>query len=156
MGLEMLKNLHHRGIEISWLEKGSQILRLMIPNREAGIRARIVVTERGARWAANLMIFAIGVRPETSLAKDAGLALNVRGGMIVSNEMRTSDPLIWAVGDAIERVRAGDDRASRGPCEPPRARDRRIDHRSVVAVSRRTGNEHRGRARNGDRVDGYE
>lgn len=45
---------------------------------------------------------AIGVRPETSLARQAGLALGKRGGISVDDHMRTSDPHIYAVGDAVE------------------------------------------------------
>ena len=45
---------------------------------------------------------AIGVRPETHLAKEAGLDLGSRGGIKVDPSMRTSDPSIWAVGDAVE------------------------------------------------------
>jgi rhodanese-related sulfurtransferase len=62
----------------------------------------MVVAESGARLAADLVILAIGVRPENGLAKDAGLQIGPRGGIIVDAQMRTSDPNIWAVGDAIE------------------------------------------------------
>jgi rhodanese-related sulfurtransferase len=49
-----------------------------------------------------MVILAIGVRPETALAKQAGLELGARGGIRVDAHMRTSDPHIWAVGDAVE------------------------------------------------------
>jgi rhodanese-related sulfurtransferase len=49
-----------------------------------------------------LVILAIGVRPETMLAKDAGLEIGPRGGIVVDAQMRTADPNIWAVGDVIE------------------------------------------------------
>ncbi len=48
------------------------------------------------------MILALGVRPETALAKAAGLALGERGGIRVDEQMRTSEPDIFAVGDAVE------------------------------------------------------
>jgi rhodanese-related sulfurtransferase len=53
---------------------------------------------------ADLVILAMGVRPETGLAKAAGLDLGERGGIKVDTQMRTSDPLIWAVGDAVEKT----------------------------------------------------
>jgi rhodanese-related sulfurtransferase len=51
---------------------------------------------------ADLVILAIGVRPETTLAKDAGLEIGPRGGIVVDAQMRTHDPKIWAVGDVVE------------------------------------------------------
>jgi rhodanese-related sulfurtransferase len=65
----------------------------------SGLAAR---TESGARLSADLAILAIGVRPETGLARAAGLDLGPRGGIVVDAQMRTSDPSIWAVGDAVE------------------------------------------------------
>jgi rhodanese-related sulfurtransferase len=62
----------------------------------------VVVAESGARLPADLVILAIGVRPETALAKDAGLEIGPRGGIVVDAQMRTTDPRIWAVGDVIE------------------------------------------------------
>ena len=60
----------------------------------------MVAAESGARLPADLVILAIGVRPEIALAKEAGLAIGARGGIVVDAQMRTSDPNIWAVGDA--------------------------------------------------------
>jgi rhodanese-related sulfurtransferase len=62
----------------------------------------IVVAESGTRLPADLVILAIGVRPETTLARQAGVQLGPRGGIVVDRTMRTSDPRIWAVGDAVE------------------------------------------------------
>jgi NADPH-dependent 2,4-dienoyl-CoA reductase/sulfur reductase-like enzyme len=61
-----------------------------------------VGAESGARFPADLVILAIGVRPETELARAAGLEIGARGGIAVDAQMRTSDPRIWAVGDAVE------------------------------------------------------
>jgi rhodanese-related sulfurtransferase len=61
-----------------------------------------VVAESGARLMADLVILAIGVRPETRLAEQTGLAIGARGGIVVDEQMRTSDPHVWAVGDAVE------------------------------------------------------
>ena len=61
-----------------------------------------VTLKSGAKVEAGLVILAIGVRPNSALAKDAGLSLNQRGGIIVDNHMRTDDEHIYAVGDVIE------------------------------------------------------
>jgi rhodanese-related sulfurtransferase len=64
--------------------------------------ALTVRTSGGAAIEADLVILAIGVRPEVTLARDAGLALGKLGGVRVDEQMRTSDPAIWAVGDMVE------------------------------------------------------
>ena len=127
IGLEMAENLVRRGLETTVLEKLPQVMPPLDPEvahtvaehlREHGMVLRlddglagfeagaagevVVVTEAGARLATDLVILAIGVRPETGLARDAGLPLGARGGIVVDAEMRTADPAIWAVGDAIE------------------------------------------------------
>jgi NADPH-dependent 2,4-dienoyl-CoA reductase/sulfur reductase-like enzyme/rhodanese-related sulfurtransferase len=126
IGLEMAENLVHRGIAVTILEKLAQVMPPLDAEMAAPVmehlRARgvalhlgdglaaieeeggrlVVVAESGARLAADLVILAIGVRPETKLARDAGLAIGARGGIAVDEQMRTSDPAIWAVGDAVE------------------------------------------------------
>jgi len=61
-----------------------------------------VLTESGKKHVADIVILAIGVKPETELAKMAGIELGKRGGIRVDDHMRTSNPDIFAVGDAIE------------------------------------------------------
>jgi NADPH-dependent 2,4-dienoyl-CoA reductase/sulfur reductase-like enzyme/rhodanese-related sulfurtransferase len=127
IGLEMVENLIHRGLAVTVLEKLPQVMPPLDPEMAVPIKehlatkgvtlhlgeglARIdenpgggltVVGEHGARLPADLVILAIGVRPETALARDAGLAIGSRGGIVVDAQMRTSDPNIWAVGDAVE------------------------------------------------------
>jgi NADPH-dependent 2,4-dienoyl-CoA reductase/sulfur reductase-like enzyme/rhodanese-related sulfurtransferase len=127
IGLEMAENLAARGLRTTVLEKLDQVMPPLDPEMahvvaehlrardvvlhlgdglarfEAGTGGEVIaVTEAGARLGADLVILAIGVRPETGLAQAAGLALGERGGIVVDAEMRTADPHIWAVGDAIE------------------------------------------------------
>jgi NADPH-dependent 2,4-dienoyl-CoA reductase/sulfur reductase-like enzyme/rhodanese-related sulfurtransferase len=127
IGLEMMENLHQRGLAVTILEKLPQLMppldpEMAVPLREhvlaQGVRLRlgdglasieageggglIVAAESGARLPADLVILAIGVRPETALATAAGLPLGSRGGIVVDAQMRTADPCIWAVGDAVE------------------------------------------------------
>jgi NADPH-dependent 2,4-dienoyl-CoA reductase/sulfur reductase-like enzyme/rhodanese-related sulfurtransferase len=61
-----------------------------------------VLTSSGKSHPADIVILAIGVRPETALAKMAGIEIGRRGGIRVDEQMRTSDPDIFAVGDAVE------------------------------------------------------
>jgi NADPH-dependent 2,4-dienoyl-CoA reductase/sulfur reductase-like enzyme/rhodanese-related sulfurtransferase len=127
IGLEMVENLLQRELVVTVLEKLPQVMppldpemalplsehliakgvKLQLGDGLASIEARdggglIVVAESGARLPADLVILAIGVRPETTLAKAAGLPLGPRGGIVVDAQMRTADPHIWAVGDAVE------------------------------------------------------
>jgi len=126
IGLEMAENLVHRGLDVTILEKLPQVMppldpemaapvadhlrskgvTLVLGDGLAGIESRgsalAVMTEAGSELAADLVILAIGVRPETALARDAGLPIGPRGGIIVDAQMRTADPHIWSVGDAIE------------------------------------------------------
>lgn len=127
IGLEMVENLIHRGLEVTLLEKLPQVMPPLDPEmaepvmahlRSKGVAlqlgdglARIddgpggqlaVVAESGTSIPADLVILALGVRPETGLAQAAGLALGARGGIVVDRQMRTSDPHIWAVGDVVE------------------------------------------------------
>jgi len=127
IGLEMVENLIHRELAVAILEKLPQVMppldaEMAVPLMEhlaakgvqlqlgdglARIEERdggglVVVAESGARLPADLVILAIGVRPETMLAKDAGLEIGPRGGIVVDAQMRTSDSNIWAVGDAVE------------------------------------------------------
>ena len=115
IGLEMVENLIHRELSVTILEKLPQVMppldpEMAVPLMEhlaaKGVRlhlgdglARIeeragaglvVVAESGARLPADFVILAIGVRPETMLAKDAGLDIGPRGGIVVDAQMRTS------------------------------------------------------------------
>lgn len=127
IGLEMAENLAHRGLAVTVLEKLPQVMPPLDAEiahavaehlRERGVTLHLgdglagfaagpggaldVRTESGARLPTDLVILSIGVRPETMLAHDAGLALGARGGIVVDAEMRTQDPHVWAVGDAVE------------------------------------------------------
>jgi NADPH-dependent 2,4-dienoyl-CoA reductase/sulfur reductase-like enzyme len=127
IGLEMVENLVERGLQVTVLEMLKQVMPPMDPEMaepiqqrleerrvkvalgdsvtefEAGERGRLVVrTKSGTAYEGDIVILAIGVRPETALAKAAGLSIGERGGIRVDGAMRTSDPRIWAVGDAVE------------------------------------------------------
>ncbi len=123
IGLEMAENLVHRGLEVSLVEMLPQVMppfdpemaspiaermtregvRLLLGQALASVESDLTVrTREGLAVPADLVILALGVRPETALARAAGLELGERGGIRVDDQMRTSDPHIWAVGDAVE------------------------------------------------------
>ena len=127
IGLEMAENLIHLGFEVTVLQRGPQILGPLDPEfavtveefiKARGVQLELndgaaafeqldngainVKTDSGKNHAADIVILAIGVRPETALAKTAELEIGSRGGIRVDDQMRTSDPDILAVGDAIE------------------------------------------------------
>jgi len=95
IAIPLMEHLESKGVR---LHLGDGLLRI----EDDGDGGLIVIAESGARLAADLVILAIGVRPETALAKDAGLRIGPRGGVVADAQMRTSDPHIWAVGDAVE------------------------------------------------------
>lgn len=127
IGLEMAENLANRGIKITIVEMMNQLMppldtemaeyvhehlyacgvRLHMGDGIAGFelsdRGDLVVrTQAGAAIESDLVVLAMGVRPETKLAREAGLEIGERGGIRVDAQMLTSDPRIWAVGDAVE------------------------------------------------------
>lgn len=126
VGLEMAENFTRLGLDVTVVEMLPQVMppidaEMVSPVQEhliaQGVKLALgaavagfarkegrleVQTKDGATYLADIVILAIGVRPETTLAKAAGLTLGERGGIRVDEQMRTSDPHIWAVGDAVE------------------------------------------------------
>jgi len=127
IGLEMAENLVHRGLEVRLVEMLDQVMtpldpecarlverhlekhgvRLALNDAVAGFKQTAsgsleVLTKSGKAHPADIVILAIGVRPETELAKVAGIEIGQLGGIRVDEHMRTSDPDIFAVGDAVE------------------------------------------------------
>jgi len=127
IGLEMAENLIHRGLEVTVVEMLDQVMAPLDPEcarlverhlEKHGVRLALndgvsgfkqtatgsleVLTKSGKVHPADVVILAIGVRPETSLAKMAGIEIGQRGGIRVDEQMHTSDPDIFAVGDAVE------------------------------------------------------
>ncbi|MGB9860016.1 MAG: FAD-dependent oxidoreductase [Moorellaceae bacterium] len=97
MAALVAQHLRAKGVE---LHLGCKVLRL--EGDEEG-RVRAVVTEQG-ELPADLVIVAVGVRPNTALARDAGLSLGVTGGIVVNQYLETDDPDILAGGDCVENL----------------------------------------------------
>ncbi|SEF51798.1 NADPH-dependent 2,4-dienoyl-CoA reductase, sulfur reductase [Caloramator fervidus] len=125
IGVEMAENLKDAGLEVTLVEAMDQILgpfdiemaRILEKHmNDNGVEVITsdavekfdkegeldVVLKSGRVLKADMVILAIGVRPEVKLAKEAGLEIGERGGIRVDEYLRTSDPYIYAVGDAIE------------------------------------------------------
>ena len=126
IGLEMAENLHKRGIHVSIVEAQNQVMapidfemaQMLHENIDMngvelclgdGVSSftrkenRILINLASGRTiAADMVLLSIGVRPNSQLAKEAGLSLNEKGGIKTDKTLRTPDPHIWAVGDVIE------------------------------------------------------
>jgi NADPH-dependent 2,4-dienoyl-CoA reductase/sulfur reductase-like enzyme/rhodanese-related sulfurtransferase len=84
------------------LHLGDSVAAFEAPRSGETARASVVVLNSGKRVEADTVVLGLGVRPETSLARHAGLELGALGGVRVNEHMQTSDPRIYAVGDAVE------------------------------------------------------
>lgn len=126
IGLEVAENLVDRGIEVVLVEFADQVMApfdkdmaKLIENHlvDKGVdlnlglgvskfinNGKTVILSDGREVETDMSLLSIGVRANTGLAKDAGLELNQRGGVVVDEFMKTSDPNIYAVGDMIEVV----------------------------------------------------
>ncbi|PWM46690.1 MAG: pyridine nucleotide-disulfide oxidoreductase [Clostridiales bacterium] len=125
IGVEMAENLCNAGLKVTLVEMQDQVIApldfdmasdvhrhieskgvaLMLGNAVRSIHETNIglqVALNSGEIQADILILAIGVRPESNLAREAGLTLNSTGAIIVSEDMLTSDPDIYAVGDAVE------------------------------------------------------
>lgn len=150
IGLEMAENLVHRGIETTLVERNPQVLtpwdaemvspiaeelvnknvRLLLGDEvvafeELGSGLRIT-TKQGKTIEADFAVLSIGVRPENTLAVDAGLEVAERGGIVVNERMQTSDPDIFAVGDAVQVTHRVTGQPTQIPLAGPANRQGRI------------------------------
>jgi NADPH-dependent 2,4-dienoyl-CoA reductase/sulfur reductase-like enzyme/rhodanese-related sulfurtransferase len=131
IGLEMAEQLRRRGLEVAVAEVLPQVMTPLDPEMAAWLHqelaangvelhlgdgvaafeaprpgedslASTVVLRSGARLPADVVILGLGVKPDVALAREAGLEIGALGGIRVDAGMRTSDPRVWAVGDAVE------------------------------------------------------
>ena len=126
IGLELAENLREQGLETAIIQRPKQLLNTMDADMAAFVHDRLrargvrlllgrsvtgfeeaadgvrVLIRDEAPYAADMVILAIGVSPETGLAKAAGLALGVRDSILVNDRMETSAPDVYAVGDAVQ------------------------------------------------------
>ena len=127
IGLEAVENLRHRGVQVTLVELLPQVLPTLDPEMavllqrellangvslclgaavegfERSAKGELTVRLRGgAALATDLVVLSVGVRPNSALAQAAGLAVGDRGGIVTDGQMRTDDPDIYAVGDAVQ------------------------------------------------------
>jgi NADPH-dependent 2,4-dienoyl-CoA reductase/sulfur reductase-like enzyme/rhodanese-related sulfurtransferase/TusA-related sulfurtransferase len=127
IGLEMAENLKKRGIRVKIVEMLDQVLAPLdkeiaqfvhqelilngvclqlgdaVDSFECDVdKCNYVIPRSGKRIKTDMIIMAIGVKPENKLAVESGLEIGPKGHIIVDNHMRTSDPSIYAVGDAVQ------------------------------------------------------
>lgn len=125
IGLEMAENLRHKGLDVHLVEAADQVMTALDPEMATLIAAELkkngvklslgtaiqgfadagktVVLADGSRIATDLTVLAIGVRPESWLIKDAGLAVNERGAIVIDDQFRVAGAEdIYAIGDAVE------------------------------------------------------
>ncbi|MFP4571671.1 MAG: FAD-dependent oxidoreductase [Desulfobacterales bacterium] len=126
IGLEMVENLVFRGVDVTVIEKMNQVMPPLDYEMASLVHAHLsekkveccfndgvfslektgdalmVKTESGASVKCDMVVLSIGVLPETGLAQKTGLKIGETGGIEVDETMRTSDPYIYAVGDAVE------------------------------------------------------
>ena len=121
IGVEMAENLVEAGLKVAIVELADHLIApldfdmaadvhryikskgidLHLNNGVKAIHGNTVVLQNG-EIAADMIIMSVGVRPETAIAKDAGIELNQRGSIVVNNKMQTNLPNIYAVGDGVE------------------------------------------------------
>lgn len=126
ISLELAENLRGQGMEVTIVQRPKQLMNPFDPDmasfihaemRKHGVRLALGHTVEGfeekaggvdvllkdeAPLHADMVVLAIGVTPDTQLAKDAGLALGLKGSIVVNDRMETSEPDIYAVGDAVQ------------------------------------------------------
>ena len=126
IGLEMAENLHEAGVRVDVVEMADQVMAPLdysmaaivhqhltdkgvclqlkdgVSRFEETASGILVSLRSGKQIEADMVLLSIGVRPETKLAKEAGLALGTLGGIAVNEYMQTSSPDIYALGDAVE------------------------------------------------------
>ena len=123
IGLEMAENLRKRGLNVTIVEKAPHVLPPLDEEMAAFVQAellkngiqvvtsqsatrfedkgKVIVLENGQKIASDVTILSVGVQPENALAQVAGIELGLRGGILVNERYETSQPDIYAVGDAI-------------------------------------------------------
>ncbi|WP_410499454.1 FAD-dependent oxidoreductase [Chitinibacter sp. S2-10] len=149
IGLETVEALRQRGLNASLIERNTQVLTPL----DAEMTAPLVRTlkahgvelllgeslqsvdggerltlnlESGRQLVTDLVVLAIGVNPENQLARDAGLEIGITGGVYVDKQQHTSDPAIYAVGDAVEVRHVVNGKAVLLPLAGPANRQGRI------------------------------
>lgn len=156
IGLEMAENLHDLGINIAVVEMANQVMAPLDYSMAAIVHQQLIDKKidlrledgvsrfeetsegilvhlrSGKQIATDLVILSIGIRPETRLAKEAGLAIGSLGGITVNDYMQTSDPNIYALGDTVEVINSVTSKPALIPLAGPANKQGRIVADNIV------------------------
>jgi NADPH-dependent 2,4-dienoyl-CoA reductase/sulfur reductase-like enzyme/rhodanese-related sulfurtransferase len=161
IGLEMAEAFRKRGLETTVVELLPSVMAVMDPElggmvaaeltrngvsvvTGAAVKAvdasgRMVELGDGRKIPADLVLFSVGVRPELSLAKAAGLEIGPSGGLLVDDHLRTSDPDVFAAGDMVEVTHRVSGRKVRVPLAGPANRQGRVAASNALGLPMRYG-----------------
>ena len=161
IGLEMAENLSHLGLDVTIIQRPAQVLNSSDPEIACQLQNRLeengikVIVNNSAQsfenssdknklrinlkdntlLDVNFAVLVIGVRPENTLAKEAGLKIGETGGILVNENLQTSDKNIYALGDAIEVTDLVSQEAVLIPLAGPANRQGRIVAENICGIN---------------------
>jgi len=162
IGLEMAENLHAQGLEVSIVEMLDQVMapidfemaQIVHEHlKSKGVKLHLkdgvssfsyengkttVTLQSGEKVIGDMVILSIGVRPNSELAKEAGIEINQRGGVVVDEWLKTSDESIYAIGDVIEVVDYITKNKTMVPLAGPANKQGRIAANNILAGYKET------------------
>jgi len=158
IGIEVSESLIRKGVKVNIVEALPQVLSFIDKDLVSYIHDEIetngiklflgsavkefnekqdkieTILENGERVSSDFVVFSIGVKPESVLAKDAGLLIGETGGILVDENMRTSDPYIFAIGDAVEIVNFVSGTKTRIPLAGPTHKQARVAADNIAGI----------------------
>ncbi|MBC7194145.1 MAG: FAD-dependent oxidoreductase [Caldisericia bacterium] len=158
IGIEVTENLVRRGLKVNLVEALPQVLSFIDKDLISFVHDEIqnkgvnlylgsavkefkeenkikTILENGTEISSDFVVFSIGVKPEVNLAKEAGLKIGETGGILVDENMRTSDPNIFAVGDAVEIVNFVSQTKTRVPLAGPTHKQARVAADNISGIN---------------------
>ncbi|MGC9089891.1 MAG: FAD-dependent oxidoreductase [Caldisericia bacterium] len=158
IGIEVTENLVRRGLKVNLVEALPQVLSFIDKDlisfvhdelQNKGVSLYLgsavkefkeenklkTILENGTEISSDFVVFSIGVKPEVNLAKEAGLKIGETGGIFVDETMRTSDPFIFAIGDAVEIVNFISNTKTRIPLAGPTHKQARVAADNILGIN---------------------
>ena len=158
IGIEVTENLVKRALKVNLVEALPQVLSFVDKDlifyvhdelEKNGVNlylgSKVVefkengkietILENGESVTSDFVIFSIGVKPEVNLAKEAGITIGETGGILVNEKMQTSDPYIYAIGDAVEIVNYISQTKTRVPLAGPTHKQARVAADNILGLN---------------------
>jgi len=158
IGIEVTENLVKRGLKVNLVEALPQVLSFIDKDLISYIHDELenngvnlylgskvvefkengkieTILENGESVTSDFVIFSIGVKPEVNLAKEAGITIGETGGILVNEKMQTSDPYIYAIGDAVEIVNNISQTKTRIPLAGPTHKQARVAADNILGLN---------------------